>query len=138
MPAKGNQMVPNVHLHKDWDPYVKTWFNQPARKVRRRKARAAKAAAVAPRPLKTLRPVVRSPTLKYNIKTRLGRGFTLAELKDAGMPKKEVLACVATWWWDVNCHCRIHQLMVHDGLVPCDAFLMEAAGIKYYCTLGIG
>merc|ERR1719193_83524 len=53
MPAKGNQMVPNVHLHKDWDPYVKTWFNQPARKVRRRKARAAKAAAVAPRPLKT-------------------------------------------------------------------------------------
>merc|ERR1712088_11881 len=89
MPAKGNQMVPNVHLHKDWDPYVKTWFNQPARKVRRRKARAAKAAAVAPRPLKTLRPVVRSPTLKYNIKTRLGRGFTLAELKDAGMSKKE-------------------------------------------------
>merc|ERR1712121_269116 len=89
MPAKGNQMIPNVHLHKDWDPYVKTWFNQPARKVRRRKARAAKAAAVAPRPLKTLRPVVRCPTLRYNIKTRLGRGFTLAELKDAGMSKKE-------------------------------------------------
>merc|ERR1712168_50455 len=72
MPAKGNQMVPNVHLHKDWDPYVKTWFNQPA-----------------PRPLKTLKPVVRCPTLKYNIKTRVGRGFTLAELKDAGMSKKE-------------------------------------------------
>merc|ERR1711974_533602 len=56
---------------------------------RRRKARAAKAAQVAPRPLKTLKPVVRCPTLKYNIKTRLGRGFTLAELKDAGMSKKE-------------------------------------------------
>lgn len=83
-------MIPNVHLHKDWDPYVKTWFNQPARKVRRRKTRAAKAAAVAPRPLKTLKPVVRCPTLKYNIKTRTGRGFTLAELKDAGMSKKEV------------------------------------------------
>merc|ERR1712029_1184071 len=75
MPAKGNQMVPNVHLHKDWDPYVKTWFNQ--------------AAQVAPRPLKTLKPVVRCPTLKYNIKTRVARGFTLAELKDAGMSKKE-------------------------------------------------
>merc|ERR1712098_383101 len=73
----------------DWDPYVKTWFNQPAQKVRRRKARAAKAAAVAPRPLKTLKPVVRCPTLKYNIKTRTGRGFTLAELRDAGMSKKE-------------------------------------------------
>merc|ERR1712111_292918 len=48
-----------------------------------------KAAQVAPRPLKTLKPVVRCPTLKYNIKTRVGRGFTLAELKDAGMSKKE-------------------------------------------------
>merc|ERR1719423_284099 len=74
-------MIPNVHLHKDWDPYVKTWFNQPARKVRRRNARAAKAVAVAPRPLKTLRPVVRCPTLRYNIKERIGRGFTLKELK---------------------------------------------------------
>merc|ERR1719411_1937439 len=89
MPAKRNQMVPNAHFHKDWDRYVKTWFNQPARKERRRKARAAKAAQVAPRPLKTLKPVVRCPTLRYNIKTRVGRGFTLAELKDAGMSKKE-------------------------------------------------
>jgi len=89
MPAKGNQMVPNVHLHKDWDPYVKTWFNQPARKIRRRQARAAKAVKVAPRPLKTLRPVVKCPTLRYNIKERVGRGFTLQELKDAGFSKKQ-------------------------------------------------
>jgi len=89
MPAKGNQMIPNVHLHKDWDPYVKTWFNQPARKIRRRNARAAKAVAVAPRPLKSLRPIVRCPTLRYNIKERTGRGFTLQELKDAGFSKKE-------------------------------------------------
>merc|ERR1712133_223290 len=52
-------------------------------------ARAAKAVAVAPRPLKTLRPVVRCPTLRYNIKERTGRGFTLQELKDAGFSKKE-------------------------------------------------
>ena len=90
MPAKRNQMVPNAHFHKDWDRYVKTWFDQPARKIRRRNARAAKAAAVAPRPVKTLRPVVRCPTLRYNIKQRRGRGFTLQELKDAGYSKKEV------------------------------------------------
>merc|ERR1712088_1017325 len=83
----GNQMVPNAHFHKDWDRYVKTWFNQPARKERRRKARAAKSARVAPRPVKTLRPIVRRPTYKYNIKDRQGRGFTLEELKAAGVSK---------------------------------------------------
>ena len=90
MPAKRNQMIPNAHFHKDWQTYVKCWFNQPARKERRRKARAVKAAKVAPRPVKTLRPVVRCPTYKYNIKDRAGRGFTLEELKAAGVSKNMV------------------------------------------------
>merc|ERR1711983_667654 len=59
------------------------------RKKRRRVAREAKAAAVAPRPVAgMLRPVVRCPTFKYNSKMRLGRGFTLDELKAAGINKK--------------------------------------------------
>merc|ERR1712080_251455 len=82
---------PNAHFHKDWQNYVKTWFNQPARKDRRRKTRAAKAARVAPRPVKSLRPVVRCPTFKYNIKDRQGRGFTLEELKAAGITKNMAL-----------------------------------------------
>ena len=90
MPAKRNQMVPNAHFHKDWDTYVKTWFNQPARKERRRKMRAKKAAAVAPRPMKSLRPVVRCPTFRYNVKSRVGRGFSLEELKTAGISKNMV------------------------------------------------
>ena len=90
MPAKRNQMVPNAHFHKDWDRYVKTWFNQPARKERRRKMRAKKAAAVAPRPMRTLRPVVRCPTFRYNVKQRTGRGFSLEELKTAGISKNMV------------------------------------------------
>merc|ERR1712061_449264 len=64
MPAKRNQMVPNAHFHKDWQRYVKCWFNQPARKIRRRASRVEKAKQVAPRPVKSLRPVVRCPTLK--------------------------------------------------------------------------
>ena len=28
MPAKRNNIVPNQHFHKDWQNYVKTWFNQ--------------------------------------------------------------------------------------------------------------
>eukprot|EP00096_Caligus_rogercresseyi_P000107 TRINITY_DN102_c0_g1_i1.p2 TRINITY_DN102_c0_g1~~TRINITY_DN102_c0_g1_i1.p2 ORF type:complete len:212 (+),score=81.92 TRINITY_DN102_c0_g1_i1:138-773(+) len=87
MPSKRNQMVPNAHFHKDWQRYVKTWFNQPARKDRRRRARLAKATRISPRPMESLRPMVRCPTYRYNIKSRTGRGFTLEELKAAGLTK---------------------------------------------------
>jgi large subunit ribosomal protein L13e len=61
---------------------VKTWFNQAGRKKSRRIAREKKAKAIFPRPTAgALRPVVRPPTQRYNFKTRLGRGFTLEELK---------------------------------------------------------
>jgi large subunit ribosomal protein L13e len=40
-----------------------------------------KAAAVAPRPVDKLKPIVRCPTIKYNRKVRAGRGFSFAELK---------------------------------------------------------
>lgn len=58
-------------------------FDQPAKKHSRRLKRAAKAAAVAPRPVARLRPVVHCMTQKHAAKVRLGRGFSLAELKAA-------------------------------------------------------
>jgi len=77
-----NNQLPNQHFRKDWQIRVKTWFNQPARKVRRRINRVEKAAKIAPRPVDGfLRPVVRAQTLKYNSKIRAGKGFTLEELK---------------------------------------------------------
>ncbi|KAG7170989.1 60S ribosomal protein L13-like [Homarus americanus] len=88
MAPKRNNIIPNNHFHKDWQRYVRTWFNQPARKLRRRNKRQAKARQIAPRPLGRLRPVVRCPTFKYNTKQRLGKGFTLEELKAAGLYKK--------------------------------------------------
>ena len=61
---------------------VRTWFNQPGRKKRRRLNRLRKAVADAPKPVAgLLRPIVRSQTAKYNNKQRYGRGFTTAELK---------------------------------------------------------
>jgi large subunit ribosomal protein L13e len=68
---------------------VRTWFDQPGRKLRRRNARTAKAATLGVRPLEKLRPAVRAPTVRYNRKVRAGRGFTLAELKAAGVGRKE-------------------------------------------------
>ncbi|XP_014218295.1 60S ribosomal protein L13 [Copidosoma floridanum] len=86
--GKRNNMIPNGHFHKDWQRFVKTWFNQPARKIRRRTNRVKKARSVAPRPVHALRPVVHCPTFRYHTKTRPGRGFTLAEVKAAGLNKK--------------------------------------------------
>ncbi|KIW90746.1 uncharacterized protein Z519_08529 [Cladophialophora bantiana CBS 173.52] len=88
MAIKHNQQLPNNHFHKDWQRRVRVHFDQPGRKSRRRAARLAKAAAVAPRPVDKLRPVVRCPTIKYNRRARAGRGFTLMELKEAGIPRK--------------------------------------------------
>lgn len=86
---KHNNQLPNAHFHKDWQRHVKTWFNQPGSKKRRRNARVAKAAKIAPRPVDgLLRPAVRCQTLKYNIKVRAGRGFSLEELKVAGINRK--------------------------------------------------
>ena len=34
--VKHNNVIPNGHFKKHWQNYVKTWFNQPARKQRRR------------------------------------------------------------------------------------------------------
>ena len=77
------------HFRKDWQRRVKTWFDQPGRKLRRRVARKEKAASLGVRPVKPLRPAVRGQTVRYNIKLREGRGFTLAELKEAGIGRKE-------------------------------------------------
>lgn len=130
--VKHNNVIPSSHFRKHWQNYVKTWFNQPARKTRRRKgkkldiqlitsnkksliiqsllilcipfivwvnqiflllfsslcwlipspARQEKAVKIFPRPTSgPLRPVVHGQTLKYNMKVRSGRGFTLEELK---------------------------------------------------------
>merc|ERR1711977_271679 len=88
MAIKHNQQLPNNHFHKDWQRRVRVHFDQPGRKSRRRAARLSKAAAVAPRPVDKLKPVVRCPTIKYNRRARAGRGFTLVELKEAGIPRK--------------------------------------------------
>eukprot|EP01087_Luapelamoeba_hula_P006624 TRINITY_DN166_c0_g1_i1.p1 TRINITY_DN166_c0_g1~~TRINITY_DN166_c0_g1_i1.p1 ORF type:complete len:214 (-),score=52.13 TRINITY_DN166_c0_g1_i1:142-783(-) len=90
--VKHNNIVPYSHFHKKWDERVRTWFDQPGKKRTRALRRAAKAAAVFPRPAHgLLRPVVRCPTLKYNMKKRLGKGFSIAELKAAGVPRAQAM-----------------------------------------------
>lgn len=86
--VKHNNAVAQIHLRKHWINRVHTHFDQAANKKTRRIARQKKAAAQFPRPIKSLRPVVSSATRRYAGKVRLGRGFTLAELKKAGISAK--------------------------------------------------
>ena len=83
--VRHNNMLHNVHLKFHWADKVKTWFNQPGRKSRRRRLRLKKATLSAPNPTHKLRPIVRGQTNKYNTKIKLGKGFTEKELKEAGI-----------------------------------------------------
>ena len=96
----GNNVIPNVHFRKvnggQWGRhnrrYMRTWLDQAGRKKRRAQNRQNRAVKVFPRPAAgLLRPVVHPPTQRYNFKLRLGRGFTIEELKEAGIPKKMAL-----------------------------------------------
>ncbi|KAM7327611.1 hypothetical protein ACRRTK_013978 [Alexandromys fortis] len=89
MAPSRNGMILKPHFHKDWQRRVDTWFNQPARKIRRRKARQAKARRIAPCPASgPIRPIVRCPTVRHHTRVRAGRGFSLEELRVAGIHKK--------------------------------------------------
>ena len=89
--VKHNNVIPNIHCHKKYlqssrGPLkVKLALGQVTRKKARRVKRAAKAAKIAPAPLQKLRPVVHCPTQRYSAKVRFGRGFTVEELKAAGL-----------------------------------------------------
>ncbi len=89
--TKGNNAIPHVHQRKHWTPCssqrgnIKVWLDQPLRKQRRRRLRVVKAKKIFPRPLKMLRPQVNCPTVRYNMKKRLGRGFSLEEISAAGL-----------------------------------------------------
>ena len=88
---KANNAIPHVHQRKHYHPCssqkgnFKVFLAQPQRKIRRRRLRLQKAKKSFPRPIKMLRPQVSCPTIRYNMKKRLGRGFTPEELKAANL-----------------------------------------------------
>lgn len=86
--VRNNNAIPNGHFHKKWQKLVKTWFDQPMRKRRRARKRKARIANKHPMPCELLRSMVHCPSIRYNSKIRVGRGFTLRELKAAGLNQK--------------------------------------------------
>jgi len=89
--VKGNNAIPKVHQRKHYHPSssqkgnIKVFLSQPKRAETRRRLRVQKAKRVFPRPLKMLRPVVACPTVRYNFRKRLGRGFSIEEIRASGI-----------------------------------------------------
>ena len=89
--TKGNNAIPKVHLHKHLFPASAQKGNihvnlaQPKEAQTRRRRRLEKAKKIFPRPLKSLRPAVACPTVRYNFRRRLGAGFTPEEIRAAGI-----------------------------------------------------
>uniref|UniRef100_A0A2I3SBA7 Large ribosomal subunit protein eL13 n=1 Tax=Pan troglodytes TaxID=9598 RepID=A0A2I3SBA7_PANTR len=96
MAPSRNGMILKPHFHKDWQRRVATWFNQPTRKIRRLRALQAKAHRIGPRHASgPIRPIVRctspslpAPVVRYHTEAPVGRGFSLEELRVAGIHKK--------------------------------------------------
>ena len=84
MPPHNNPLQ-RPHLRKHWKGLVKTDFKQAARKLRRRQHRIQKAKESFPRPIHALRPVVHKSTFRYSGQPRQGRGFSIEELRVAGL-----------------------------------------------------
>ena len=84
MPPHNNPLQ-GPHLRKHWKGHVKTWFNQPARKLRRLQKRSQRAQTIFPQPIHSLRPVVHKCTFRYSGQPREGRGFSIEELRVAGL-----------------------------------------------------
>lgn len=108
--VKHNNIIPNIHCKKKYcqssrGPLkVKLALNQATRKKARRLRRAAKAATTTV--MQKLRPVVHCPTQKYSAKTRLGKGFTLEELRLAKLnPSYAMTVGIAIDWRRRN-HCE--------------------------------
>lgn len=85
--VRHNNVIPNGHFHKKWQQRVRVLFNQPFKKNARKLKRDRKTLKISPRTIKLLRPIVRCPTVRYHTKIRAGRGFSLTELKAAGLNK---------------------------------------------------
>ena len=93
--VKHKNSIPKVHCRKHWQKYVKTDFNKSANKKKRRLKRFSKFSSLKKynfSPKNFLRPVVHNPTKMYNLKTRLGRGFSLEEMNEIKISKKNALS----------------------------------------------
>jgi large subunit ribosomal protein L13e len=79
--VKHNNTTDSGHFRKRWQKNVRTSFDEPSKKLKRRIGRSRKQKIT----FDQLRPIVRCPTKMHNLKVKFGRGFSRNEIKNAGL-----------------------------------------------------
>lgn len=81
--VKHNNTTDSGHFKKSLQKNVRTSFDEPSKKLKRRIKRNQKQRFC----VDQLRPIVRCPSKIHNLKVRFGRGFSRSEIKNAGLKK---------------------------------------------------
>ena len=89
--VKHKNSISNGHFRKHWQKYVKTDFDKPLNKTKRRNKRKSKLTNINRYnfcPKNILRPVITNQTKMYNLKVRLGGGFSSNEINKSNVSHK--------------------------------------------------
>ena len=89
--VKHKNSISNGHFRKHWQKYVKTDFDKPLNKIKRRNKRKSKLTNINRYnfcPKNILRPVITNQTKMYNLKVRLGGGFSKNEINKSNVSHK--------------------------------------------------
>jgi len=88
--VKHNNSIPKGHFKKNWQKFIKTSFNQPSKREKRRKIRTVKKKMIEQKKLSAnvFLPIVHCPTLMHNTRVKFGRGFSKKEIEMVGLKKK--------------------------------------------------
>ncbi|AFP65271.1 60S ribosomal protein L13 (nucleomorph) [Chroomonas mesostigmatica CCMP1168] len=93
--VKHNNAIPKAHFKKNWQRFVKTWFNQPAKKSKRKLNRNLKKFnnnSEKNIQLEKIRPIVHCPTNAHNVKIKIGRGFSKEEIDTLAYNRNRALS----------------------------------------------
>ena len=88
--VKHNNSISNGHFKKHWQKFVKTDFNKSSKKTKRRTYRISKITNLKRfsfTPTNILKPIVQNSTKMYNLKVKLGRGFSINEIRESKVSK---------------------------------------------------
>ncbi|AEA39114.1 60S ribosomal protein L13 (nucleomorph) [Cryptomonas paramecium] len=85
--AKSNGIFSKGHFRKHWQIFVKTWFNQPLQKKKRKNSRIHKEKKrLVDNAPNYIKPLVHCSGPRHNTRIKFGRGFSVNEIKKANIP----------------------------------------------------
>jgi large subunit ribosomal protein L13e len=87
--VKHNNTTKSGHFKKSWEKRIKTWFNSPLKKIKRRnKRKINKKSFSEVSKGSVFRPIVHCQTKIHNLRVKIGRGFSPNEVNSTGFSER--------------------------------------------------